>query len=187
MSDTYILLLRSDATYQRPAEREGLLQHLTRIPGVVERAPDQYVFGGEDANGRMELDVLVRRDGARVEPSDVRDDEADRCDEVEVRMPRDWVIENGPRAFALVFMLAEWSDWEVYDPQIDDTLQKEVVLSGLVAMRQQQREAEAKATGQPLEPLGPVPPPAEDYRPTTTTPPAEKPKAKRRPWWKIGG
>lgn len=205
MADIYTLLLRSDASYARPAEREGLLRHLTRIPGVVERAPDRYVFGDEDEHGIMELDVFVRRDGARVEPRDVSDDESARCDEIEVRVPRPWVMENGPRVFALIFMLAEWAKWEVHDTQIDDTLQKDAVLSGLVAMRQAQRNAEASgdpgAAGGPVDTHDPAvttsrparpdsgidPPPVEDYQPTTTTPPAEKPKAKRRPWWKLGG
>jgi len=197
MADIYTLLLRSDASHPRPAEREGLLRHLTRIPGVVERGPDAFVFGDEDEHGIMELDVFVRRDGARVEPRDVRDDESARCDEVEVRVPRAWVMENGPRVFALIFMLAEWAKWEVYDAQIDDTLNKEAVLSGLVAMRQAQRDADAKVAGaedptvttsRPARPDTAIdPPPVEDYQPTTTTPPAEKPKAKRRPWWKLGG
>lgn len=188
MSSTYTLLLRSDAAHSRPAEREGLVGHLTRIPGVVETAPDRYAFGDEDEHGVMELDVYVRRNGARVEPADVGDDEADRCDELEVRIPRPWVMEQGPRVFALVFMLAEWARWEVFDPQIEDTLQKEAVLSGLVAMRQAQREQERKDAGL-SEPM-PVPPPMpdEEYLPTTATPPApSKEKAKRRPWWKLGG
>lgn len=162
-----------------------MVRHLTRIPGVVETGPDRYAFGDEDEHGVMQLDVFVRRNGARVEPQDVRDDEADRCDEVEVRIPRDWVMAKGPQVFALVFMLAEWADWEVFDPQIDDTLQKEAVLSGLVAMRQAQRQAE-NPQADPA-PAGPPPMPPEDYLPTTATPPRPaKDEAKRRPWWKRG-
>jgi hypothetical protein len=45
--------------------------------------------------------------------------------------------------FALVFMLRDWLGMQAYDPQIDDILDKESVLKGLVAMRQAQREREA--------------------------------------------
>ena len=98
-------------------------------------------------------------------------------------MPRAMVVEKGPRVFALVFMLAEWAKWEVFDPQIDDRLQKEAVLSGLVAMRQAQRDQEAPTPEQSAAPAGPPPAPADDYTPTTTAPPPA-PKERRRPWWK---
>jgi hypothetical protein len=188
MSETYTLLLRSDAGHARAAEREGLIAHLTRIPGVVERGPDRYAFGDEDEHGIMELDVFVRRDGARVEPEDVRDDEAATVHEVEVRVPRPWVMEHGPRVFALVFMLAEWAEWEVFDPQIDDRLQKEAVLSGLVAMRQAQREQEARKAGESEQLPGDPPPLHSDYQPSAPPPSDTNGDAKprRRPWWKKG-
>ena len=149
--------------------------------------PDRWIFDEADDAGVMELDVFVRRNGVRVDPRDVRDDEADRCDEVEIRMPRPWVMAKGPRVFALVFMLAEWAKWEVFDPQIEDVLHKEVVLSGLVAMRQAQREQERKDAGGGDEPIGP-PPMTEEYRPATSAPPPEETKPRRRPWWKkLGG
>lgn len=185
MSDTYTLLLRSDAGHARPAAREGVVNHLTRIPGLAERGPDRWAFE-DDGTELMQLDLFVRRDGARVEPREVRDDEADRCDEIEVRMPRAMVVEKGPRVFALVFMLAEWAKWEVFDPQIDDRLQKEAVLSGLVAMRQAQRDQEATRPAATTAAPPPPPEPAapdEEYRPSTADPPPA-PKERRRPWWK---
>ena len=62
--------------------------------------------------------------------------------------------------------------------QIDAVLHKEAVLSGLVAMRQAQRESEAAAeTSAPGATT-------EDYVPSTSeAPPAPAP---RRPWWKRG-
>jgi hypothetical protein len=88
-------------------------------------------------------------------------------DSISIHIPRPWVMERGPQVFALVFMTAEWCDGEVYDPQIEDTLQKETVLQGLVAVRQAQREQE-----EPSAPESPAPQPDA---------PASKPK---RPWWK---
>ena len=199
--DTYTLLLRSDADHTRPADRAGLIGHLTRIPGA-EADPgvaDRFTFGEADAAGSMTLDFLVVRDGQRVSAPEVTDEEAARCDEVEIRMPRPWVMERGPQVFALVFMLAEWAKWEVFDPQIEDTLQKEAVLSGLVAMRQAQREHEAQGGAPTPGPVGSggasferpprpgeaPPPPAEDYRPTQRE--APKAPSKKKPWWKLGG
>jgi len=46
--------------------------------------------------------------------------------------------------FALVFMAAEWLGWEVYDPQIEDTLKKDVVLAGMIAMRRAQLDREGE-------------------------------------------
>ena len=203
MSETYTLLLRSDERHSRPADREGLIGHLLRIPGAVETAPDRFEFGDADEHGVMELDAFVHRDGQRLRPEDVRDDEAGRCDEMEVRIPRPWVMERGPRVFALVFMLAEWAKWEVFDPQIGDSLQKEAVLSGLVAMRQAQREHEAARESQAgrssEEAVREVP----DYTPGGSSSDSSRagdaadssgaangtgdaPK-RRRPWWKKLG
>ena len=188
MSETYTLLLRSDDQHSTPSPREGLIAHLTRIPGVEEHAPDRYRFGDEDAHGVMEIDLHVRRAGVRVDSADVADDEAERVDEVEVRIPRPWVMERGPRVFALVFMMAEWAKWEVFDPQIDDRLQKEAVLSGLVAMRQAQREKQAREAGTSAEPMAP-PPLTEDYQPRAIASETKNDGAgrRRRPWWKPKG
>lgn len=175
-SKNYTLQLRQDARFSRAAEREALLKHLLRIPGVESVAADLYVFGEADEHGRMELELFVRRDGDRVAATEVTDLENARCDELEVRIPRAHVHANGPRVFALVFMVAEWAKWEVFDPQIESVLQKEAVLSGLVAMRQAQREAEGK-----VDPPAPTP---VHYEPVTKTPPPQK--ERRRPWFKRG-
>jgi hypothetical protein len=81
-------------------------------------------------------------------------------------------MERGPQVFALVFMTSEWCHGEVWDPQIEDTLQKDVVLQGMVAVRQAQREQERQfAPGKtPTEPTPPVDPAA--------------PAKPKRPWWK---
>ena len=59
-------------------------------------------------------------------------------------------MERGPRVFALVFMLQGWTRWEVFDPQLGDTLQREAVLQGLVAMRQAQMEKEGARVPRPV-------------------------------------
>ncbi len=180
----YTLRLRSDAGHGRPAERPSLLTQLRRIPGVEELGPDLYGFGEPDDHGRMEIEFRVFREGQSepVDATEVTDAEAPLCHEIEIRVPRPWVLERGPRVFALVFMLAEWARWEVFDPQIDDTLQKEAVLSGLVAMRQAQRDAEARGAGSHSTSAA-FPPGGDPYEPRTKTPPPA-PK-KRRPWWKL--
>jgi hypothetical protein len=89
---------------------------------------------------------------------------------IDIRIPRSWVMERGPQVFALVFMTAEWCNGEVWDPQIEDTLQKDVILQGMVAVRQAQREQEPRTTQ--AEQLPPVEP--------------EAPATPKRPWWKSG-
>lgn len=177
----YILLLRSDATHARSTDRATLLAHLLRIPGAAQSGehPDRFEFGDRDEHGVMTLELFVLRAGSRVPAAEVRDDEAPRCDGVEIGIPRPWVLERGPRVFALVFMLAEWAKWEVFDPQIGDTLQKEAVLSGLVAMRQAQREHERSAAGATEAPAAAG---EDDVAPRR--PEATPPKPARAAWWK---
>ncbi|RKZ11536.1 hypothetical protein DRQ53_00605 [bacterium] len=129
-------------------ERSELERRLACIPGVQADGPGSFSFGEPDANGSMRLEF---------------------GETIDIRIPRPWVMERGPQVFALVFMLAEWSAGEVYDPQIDDTLEKDHVLQGMVAMRQAQREKgsgsmpEQSARGREEEPARP-----------------------RRPWFKRG-
>lgn len=172
---TYVLLLRSDASHARASESSRLTAHLARIPGVDEstNAARTYTFGEIDDHGQMTLEFFTCRGPRRIAPGEETAEERDRCDEVEVRIPRPWVIERGPRVFALVFMLAEWAKWEVFDPQIGDTLQKEAVLSGLVAMRQAKREREARRTDEPVTPA-----------PTSDAPEPQSGDPTSGPWWK---
>ena len=86
--------------------------------------------------------------------------------QVRIRFPRPWVNDRGPQVFALVFMTAEWCDGEVYDPQIDDTLRKDVVLQGMVAVREAQREQEMKSA------------------PERPAPKSDAPAKPKRPWWR---
>lgn len=184
-STFYTLLLRSDAARSTSTDRADLLARLRRIPGVEpsDDRVDSYEFGDRDERGVMSLELFVCRDGARVPAEEVTDEAGSRCHEVEVRIPRAWILDRGPRVFALVFMLAEWAKWTVFDPQIGDTLQKEAVLSGLVAMRQKQRDLEAasvrRASAQ-------EPTPAPDYVPQSQPAPPP-PKPTRGSWWKRHG
>ena len=128
----------------------GMLEsRLGRIPGVSLIAPGTFRFGEPDEHGVMEITAL--EDGS-----------------ISIRIPRPWVMERGPQVFALVFMTAEWCDGEVFDPQIDDTLQKEAVLQGMVTVRQAQREQELKSA------------------PETPAPTSDAPAQPKRPWWKKG-
>jgi hypothetical protein len=115
---------------------------------VRHEAHDRYEFGDRDEHGVTEIE---RRDDG----------------EVEIRVPRPWVMARGPQIFALVFMTAEWCSGEVYDPQIDDTLRKDVVLQGLVAARQAQREKASPEVAAPA-------------------PEADASPGPRRPWFKRG-
>jgi len=93
---------------------------------VAEQGNGHYEFGERDAGGIMQIEVAAER--------------------VVVLIPRTWVPARGPQVFALVFMMAEWLSWEVHDPQIGGVLKKDVVLQGMVAMRQ----AQLAAAGVPM-------------------------------------
>lgn len=154
------------------SEDADIRERLLRIPGVSDQGGGLFHFGQPDADGVMQIRV---------------GDEA-----IEITVPRPWVHERGPQVFALVFMVAEWRGFEVFDPQIDEPLQKEAVLQGLVAVRQAQRNAEAAGdpsavrTEAPARPEGVKADPTDDlqtYQPRTTTPPSPK-SEKNKPWWK---
>jgi hypothetical protein len=187
-------------------------EHLRRIPGVKDQGDGLYTFGERDEHGIMEIEMLVVRDRERVPVEDLAAEDAERSNGIEVRIPRPWVMPRGPQVFALVFMMAEWNGWEVYDPQIEDTLQKEAVLSGLVAVRQQQLEREGRggppgtrahflqpdASGvsaeRPQRPGGVKMestrrrrPEGEEYVPTVQDPPAPEDDTPKKPWWKVWG
>ena len=149
----YELVIRARAGTPFDPDPAMLAGRLERIPGVNVEGPGRFSFGEPDEHGRMEIQ-------AQTEPA-----------RIGIRFPRAWVMDRGPQVFALVFMAAEWSGGEVFDPQIEDTLRKDVVLQGLVAVRQAQREKES-----------PGPPPPERETPATEEPPASG----KRPWWKPG-
>ncbi len=135
-----------------PVTIRSILDRLPSIPGITSRGDGFFHFGDEDADGVM---------GIRLQA------EGDELRRIEVEIPRPWVMQRGPRVFAIVFMLQGWTGWEVYDPQIGDTLEREAVLQGLVAMRQAQMEQQG----------GKVPRP----RVEDTVEPA--PRRKRWRWW----
>jgi hypothetical protein len=123
-SEFYALCLRPSSNPGAASDSQLGVDRLMRIPGVVDRGDGAYEFGDADEHGVMRLDFELASIG--------------------IAIPRPWVHDRGPMVFALVFMLAEWLRWEVYDPQIEDVLVKEVVLQGMVAMRQAQREADLR-------------------------------------------
>lgn len=100
------------------SDSSRLADRLRRVPQVADRGNGRYEFGERDADGIMQIEVLPAQ--------------------VQVLIPRPWVMSRGPQVFALVFMMAEWLGWEVHDLQIGSVLKKDVVLQGLVAMRQAQ-------------------------------------------------
>jgi len=147
VTPNYELTIRARPDGAFNPDVEMLDARLGRIPGVGITSPGSYRFGEPDEHGVME--ISVRETGS-----------------ISIRIPRAWVMDRGPQVFALVFMTAEWCDGEVHDPQIDDTLQKETVLQGMVAVRQAQREQELKSA------------------PETPAPTSDAPAQPKRPWWK---
>lgn len=143
----YELLIRARPQGDFKSDPGMLETRLGRIPGVTSDGERRWTFGEPDEHGAMEIEAL-------------------ETGQVRVRFPRAWVNERGPQVFALIFMTAEWCDGEVYDPQIDDTLRKEVVLQGMVAVRQAQREQETKSA------------------PEAPAPMTDAPAKPKRPWWK---
>lgn len=123
----YHLTLRPSAAKEASDGPDAVVGRLLRIPGVREVEPRRYEFGEADEHGIMRLEFEAAA--------------------VEISIPRTWVQARGPQVFALVFMLAEWLGWEVYDSQIEDVLVKETVLQGMVAMRQAQRERDLREKG----------------------------------------
>ncbi|HKI83622.1 MAG TPA: hypothetical protein VKA63_04730 [Candidatus Krumholzibacteria bacterium] len=73
-------------------------------------------------------------------PGHADESAADLMRSIEISIPRFWIKARGPQVFAIVFMMQGWTGFEVYDPQIDSTLERETVLQGMVAMRQAQLE-----------------------------------------------
>jgi hypothetical protein len=142
MSEFYRLTLRSDPEHPVDLDRAGLRMRLSAVPTVTDLGEGRYHFGEADENGVMELTQLESAAG------------------MSVSIPRPWVMDKGPQVFALVFMIQGWTGWQVFDEQIGETLQREAVLQGLVAMRQARlSEVEREATPRPrldqtIEPAG---------------------------------
>jgi len=144
VSALYRLTLRSDPTYAAARPRAELASRLARVPSLQDRGRGLFEFGTPDEHGVMEVELALVRDGAKVPFEDLRAEDAATYNAVEVRVPRPWVTSKGPQVFALVFMMAEWNGWTVYDEQIESTLQKDTVLQGLVAMRRAQLDREGR-------------------------------------------
>jgi hypothetical protein len=132
MSERYHIILRSASGAK--SSLPPLAVRMRRVPTLEALDERHWCFGEADAHGRLELEFCG---GA-----------GDEFETVDFSIPRPWVPSRGPQVFALVFMLRDWLGMQAYDPQIDSLLDKEVVLKGLVAMRQAQRDHEA-AKGKP--------------------------------------
>ena len=143
MSDFYQLLLRGEEACSIPASIDDIALHLGRIPSRRRSSARSFEFGEADEHGVMKLEFQASQDGAQIAPDD---EITTHC--LDITVPRAWVHERGPQVFAIVFMAAEWLGWTVYDPQIEDSLQKDDVLQGLVAMRQARLVAEGKMSGE---------------------------------------
>lgn len=150
--EPYALTIRARDGAPFRAGPELVGERLGRIPGTSNPAPGHFTFGAVDEHGQMEFVV----------------DET-----IGIRIPRPWIRERGPQVFALVFMVAEWCQGEVFDPQINDILQKEVVLQGMVTVREAQREQEQREQEQKTAPEVPAPQ-------------SDAPARPKRPWWKPG-
>jgi len=120
--DRYHILIRPLDDGDGDASVADLAARLLRIPTVERDGERSFRFGDADDDGQM----LFELEGGA----------ADRFERVAFSIPRGWVPRRGPQVFALVFMVRDWIGFEAYDPQIDDVLNKEAVLQGLVAMRQ---------------------------------------------------
>jgi len=131
VSDRYLLWIRRDAEESASSSCEELAERLLRVPTVVQSDGRHFVFAELDESGQVEIELVEGDDPATFS-------------RVVFDVPRAWVPAKGPQVFALVFMTASWLAWEVYDPQIEDTLKKDVVLQGLVAMRRAQLESEGE-------------------------------------------
>jgi len=131
MSDRYLLWIRKDADESASSSCGELADRLLRVPTVVQRDARHFAFAEPDEAGQVEIELF-------------EGDDPDTFCRVIFDVPRAWVPAKGPQVFALVFMTASWLAWEVFDPQIDDTLQKDVVLQGLVAMRRAQLDSEGE-------------------------------------------
>jgi len=135
LSEIYRIVIRKDASESESLPREALRQRLRSVPRVLARDEDRHEFGEADEHGVMSVSL--------------RGSTPDALSAIEVEIPRAWVMNSGPQVFALVFMLQGWTDWEVYDPQIEGTLQREAVLQGLVAMRQARMQEEGRRIPEP--------------------------------------
>lgn len=154
MSEFYRILVRGDDAESSTLPRSAVRDRLCAVPKVVLREGDLHEFGEADEHGVMTLQL--------------HGPDEETLSSIEVMIPRPWVMQMGPQVFALVFMVQGWTNWEVYDPQIDGTLQREAVLQGLVAMRQARMQEEGRKVPEPK---------------LTVDPPAKTPKKKSRRFW----
>lgn len=152
MKPDYRILLRPREAQSQKLECAPVREKLQAVPGISARDERLHHFGDEDEHGVMTI-CLSAGDAAQetsreapapsTEGSSVaRDDESapDTMRGIEVSIPRYWIKARGPQVFAIVFMMQGWTGWEVYDPQIESTLERETVLQGMVAIRQAQLE-----------------------------------------------
>ncbi len=136
MSENYRILLRPREGQSPQLEGASVQDKLLSVPGISSQAERFFHFGEEDEHGVMTI---------RLSP----ETPADFMHSIEVSIPRAWVRARGPQVFAIVFMMQGWTGWEVYDPQIESTLERETVLQGMVAMRQIELEKQGMRVPKP--------------------------------------
>jgi hypothetical protein len=132
MDERYHIILRSASGTS--ASLAAVAARMRRVPTLEAQSERRWQFGEPDEHGRLDIEF--------------RGGDGDVFQTVDFAIPRAWVPGRGPQVFALLFMLRDWLGMEAYDPQIDSVLEKEVVLKGLVEMRQAQRD-EAARKGKP--------------------------------------
>jgi len=151
MNPNYRILLRPREAQNQELECAAVREKLRAVPGISAQDGRLHHFGEEDEHGVMTISLSAgsadegtsRADRSPAEgSSSVRGVESapDTLRSIEMSIPRYWIKARGPQVFAIVFMIQGWTGWEVYDPQIKSTLERETVLQGMVAMRQAQLE-----------------------------------------------
>jgi hypothetical protein len=151
MKPDYRILLRPREAQSPQLECAPVREKLRAVPGISARDERLHHFGEEDEHGVMTICLSAGHAGQGAAASDRSSAEtgspgpedesaADLMRSIEISIPRFWIKARGPRVFAIVFMMQGWTGFEVYDPQIESTLERETVLQGMVAIRQAQLE-----------------------------------------------
>lgn len=155
MNPNYRILLRPRETQSPQLECAPVREKLKAVPGVSARDEGLHHFGEEDEHGVMTIRLSAESAAEGTSPAgesaSAREHEssADTLRSIEISIPRFWIKARGPQVFAIVFMMQGWTGFEVYDPQIESTLERETVLQGMVAIRQAQLENQGQRVPKP--------------------------------------
>jgi len=158
MKRNYRILLRPREGQSPELECASVQDRLPSVPGISSRSKRLFHFGEEDEHGVMTIRLSLEgsadatSEGSSSEsasPKNEIETSAGAMRSIDVTIPRPWVKQRGPQVFAIVFMMQGWTGWEVYDPQIESTLERETVLQGMVAMRQIELEKQGMRVPRP--------------------------------------